>query len=233
MASIHSGHRSRVKTEFLTRGMEGWPDHRVLELLLFYAIPQGDVNTLAHALINQFGSLAGVFDASVDDLKKVPGVGDHTAVLVRMIPALTGRYVSDRASRGTIIRDCVDAIHELRPYFMGARNEMVYVLCADGKGKLLGVRKVSEGCVDSAEINIRRTVEEAMSLRAVQIYLAHNHVSNLALPSGADWVATDRLRAILHGVGLNLMDHIVFADDDAVSLKATDLYGRRASYDVT
>ena len=57
--------------------------------------------------------------------------------------------------------------------------------------------------------------------------------SNLAIPSGADWVATDRLRTILHSVGLTLMDHIVFADDDAVSLKATDLYGRRASYDVT
>ena len=232
MASIHSGHRSRVKTEFLARGMEGWADHRVLELLLFYAIPQGDVNTLAHALIERFGTLSGVFDAPLEELKRVPGVGDHTAVLIKMIPALTARYVDDRAGRGTVIRDAVDAVRELRPYFLGARNEMVYVLCADGKGKLLGVRKVSEGCLDSAEINIRRTVEEAMALRASQIYLAHNHISNLALPSMADWVATDEMRGILRNVGLTLMDHIVFADDDAVSLKATDLYGRRALYEI-
>jgi len=233
MASIHSGHRSRVKTEFLTRGMEGWADHRVLELLLFYAIPQGDVNALAHALIDRFGSLSGVFDASLEELKRVPGVGDHTAVLIRMIPSIAGRYVSDRASRGTIIENTEDAIREFRPYFYGARNEMVYVLCTDGKGKLLGVRRVSEGCVESAEVNIRRTVEEAMALRAVRIYLAHNHISNLAIPSRADWATTDELRMILGNIGLTLMDHIVFVDDDAVSLRETDRYSQRKFYHVT
>ena len=54
----HTGHRKRVKTEFLTRGLDGWPEHRVLELLLFYALPQGDVNHLAHELIDHFGTLA-------------------------------------------------------------------------------------------------------------------------------------------------------------------------------
>ena len=85
--SIHSGHRSRVKAEFLARGLEGWPDHRVLELLLFYSIPQGDVNGLAHTLIERFGTLSGVLDASEDELRKVPGVGEHTAVLLKLMPA--------------------------------------------------------------------------------------------------------------------------------------------------
>ena len=84
----HTGHRQRMKAEFLARGIEGWPDHRVLELLLFYSIPQGDVNGLAHDLIEQFGSLSGVLDASVEELRKVKGVGEHTAVLLRMLPAL-------------------------------------------------------------------------------------------------------------------------------------------------
>ena len=75
----------------------------MLELLLFYAIPQGDVNTVAHALMDRFGSLSGVFDAPLEELKRVPGVGEHTAVLIKMIPSVAGRYVSDRAGRGTII----------------------------------------------------------------------------------------------------------------------------------
>ena len=58
MPSIHSGHRSRVKTEFLARGMEGWSDHRALELLLFYAIPRSDTNPIAHRLLDHFGSLS-------------------------------------------------------------------------------------------------------------------------------------------------------------------------------
>ena len=55
MPSIHSGHRQRMKQEYLSRGLEGMPEHKVLELLLFYAIPQGDVNGLAHDLIDRFG----------------------------------------------------------------------------------------------------------------------------------------------------------------------------------
>lgn len=228
--SIHAGHRSRVKTEFLARGLEGWPDHRVLELLLFYAIPQGDVNDLAHALIDRFGSLAGVLDASADELKKVPGVGEHTAVLLRLIPAIGGRYVEDRGSMGRIVRTTDEAATVLRPCFEGARNEMVYILCLDGKGKLLGVRKVSEGSIFASDINIRRIAEEAMGLRAAAIYLAHNHISNLAFPSAADWQATDVIRAALAPLGLELIDHIIFVDGDAVSLGQSEGGGRRPVY---
>ena len=76
--AIHTGHRGRVKEEFLTRGVEGWPDHRIVELLLFYAIPQGDVNPLAHELVDRFGSLEGVLDALPEELMKVKGMGEHS-----------------------------------------------------------------------------------------------------------------------------------------------------------
>ena len=94
--SIHTGHRQRVKDEFSARGLAGWPDHRVLELLLYYAIPQGDVNGLAHELVERFGSLAGVLDAAEEELCRVPGVGQHTAVLLKLIPAAGARYLQSR-----------------------------------------------------------------------------------------------------------------------------------------
>ena len=233
MATNHAGHRNRVKQEFLSRGLEGWPAHRVLELLLFYAIPQGDVNALAHALTERFGSLSGVLDATVEDLKSVPGVGEHTAVLIKLMPAMGQAYVADRSGKGTLVLSREDAADILRPYFFGARNELIHILCVDGKGKLLGVRKLSEGCIDAAEINIRRLMEEIVALRAVRVCLAHNHISSLALPSRADWVATDRLQMLLESVGVALVDHIIFVDDDAVSLAASGQFGRRALYTVT
>lgn len=233
MASRHSGHRSRVKSEFMARGMEGWPPHRVLEMLLFYAIPQGDVNDLAHELIERFGSISGVFDAAIEDLKAVPGMGEHSAILLKMMPQIGQAYVADRAGKGHLVQRTEDAVGLLRPYFYGARNEMVYILCLDGKNKALGVRKVSEGTLDAAEINIRRLVEEAMSLRAMRVYLAHNHISNLAMPSMADWMTTDKLRPLLRAVGIELMDHIVFVDDDAVSMRETDYRARGRMYEIT
>ena len=227
---LHAGHRQRVKAEFLARGLEGWPDHRALELLLFYAIPQGDVNGLAHDLIDRFGSLAGVLDASADELRKVPGVGEHTALLLRLIPALGCRYREERSGLGEIIHTPEEAAALLEPYFFGARNELVYILCLDSKGKALGVRKVAEGSIYASDINIRRIVEEAMGLRAAGVYLAHNHISNLAFPSAEDWQATDTVRAALGPVGLNLIDHLIFVDGDVVSLSQSERGGRRPVY---
>ena len=218
----HAGHRERMKAEFLARGLEGWPDHRVLELLLFYTIPQGDVNDLAHELVERFGSLAGVLDASVEELKKVKGVGDHTAAFLRMLPAVLGRYQGARTRLSAIINSPEDAYAWLEPYFFGARNEMVYVLCLDGKRQVLGVRKVAEGSIELAEVNTRRIAEEAIGLRAAQIYVAHNHVSNLAIPSQADWLTTDTLRGALRPIGIELIDHLVFVDGDMVSMKDSE-----------
>ena len=218
----HTGHRERMKAEFLARGLEGWPDHRVLELLLFYTIPQGDVNDLAHELVERFGSLAGVLDASVEELKKVKGVGDHTAVFLRMLPAVLGRYQGARTRLSAVINSPEEAYAWLEPYFFGARNEMVYVLCLDGKRQVLGVRKVAEGSIELAEVNTRRIAEEAIGLRAAQIYVAHNHVSNLAIPSQADWLTTDTLRGALRPIGIELIDHLVFVDGDMVSLKDSE-----------
>ena len=218
----HTGHRERMKAEFLARGLEGWPDHRVLELLLFYTIPQGDVNDLAHELVERFGSLAGVLDASVEELKKVKGVGDHTAVFLRMLPAVLGRYQGARTRLSAIINSPEEAYAWLEPYFFGARNEMVYVLRMDGKRQVLGVRKVAEGSIEMAEVNTRRIAEEAIGLRAAQIYVAHNHVSNLAIPSQADWLTTDTLRGALRPIGIELIDHLVFVDGDMVSLKDSE-----------
>lgn len=218
----HTGHRERMKAEFLARGLEGWPDHRVLELLLFYTIPQGDVNDLAHELVERFGSLAGVLDASVEELKKVKGVGDHAAVFLRMLPAVLGRYQGARTRLSAIINSPEEAYAWLEPYFFGARNEMVYVLCLDGKRQVLGVRKVAEGSIELAEVNTRRIAEEAIGLRAAQIYVAHNHVSNLAIPSQADWLTTDTLRGALRPIGIELIDHLVFVDGDMVSLKDSE-----------
>ena len=218
----HTGHRERMKAEFLARGLEGWPDHRVVELLLFYTIPQGDVNDLAHELVERFGSLAGVLDASVEELKKVKGVGDHTAVFLRMLPAVLGRYQGARTRLSAIINSPEEAYAWLEPYFFGARNEMVYVLCLDGKRQVLGVRKVAEGSIELAEVNTRRIAEEAIGLRAAQIYVAHNHVSNLAIPSQADWLTTDTLRGALRPIGIELIDHLVFVDGDMVSLKDSE-----------
>ena len=226
---LHDGHRKRLKEQFLAHG-EAFHDHQLLELLLCYAIPQGDVNELSHVLLEKYGSLAGVLDALPQSLQQVPGVGEHTAVLLKLIPKLSGRYQEGRASLGTILDTTQAAMDFLSPYFRsGGRNEMVYLVCMDAKYKVLGCHKLGEGSVNAADITPRKVVEMALSNNATTVLLAHNHISGLALPSEADLITTRRLWTVLYSVGVVLEDHLIFADDDMVSLKDSGVFAGYAN----
>ena len=83
---MHEDHRKRVKERFLKDGIENMPDHEVLELLLFFSIPRKDTNALAHELIEHFGSLNCVLEASADDLMQVNGI-ETSATLITSLSA--------------------------------------------------------------------------------------------------------------------------------------------------
>ena len=217
--SIHTGHRKRTKGEFLARGLEGMPDHKVLELLLFYAIPQGDVNPLAHALLEQFGSLTSVFHATQEQLMQVKGVGENTATLLRLITAVGGRYLADRVNTRDVFTNSWQFKELLAPYFFGARNEMAYVVCLDAKGKLIACKKLSEGDALSTDVSARNVVSAALGCNAATVVLAHNHISGVALPSAEDRMTTLHLAKLLREVGVLLYDHFIIVDGDMVSMR--------------
>lgn len=221
--SIHSGHRARLKTEFLARGFEGWPDHKVLELLLAYAIPQGDTNPLAHRLIGRFGDLAGVLDAPVEALKTVPGVGDHTAVLLKMLPKICGRYLSELEGVTETAETVNDYFHICAPYFTGAVHEKCLVLSLDARAKLLGVDVVGEGEVGLVYFSERRVLSAALGRNAAGVVLAHNHVGAYAAPSSSDQAVTGRIQNLLEAVNILLVDHIIVVGDQTVSFRESGL----------
>ena len=224
--NIHAGHRQRVKGDFLARGLEGMPDHKVLELLLFFAKPQGDVNPLAHALMERFGSLSGVFHATYDQLLEVKGVGENTATLIKLIPAIGGRYLQDRTDLSQVFRESWQFRELLAPYFFGARNELVYLVCLDGKGKLIACRRLGEGVADAATITTRKVMEVALECNSSMVVLAHNHISGLALPSAEDIQTTKQLMASLEQVGIELYDHFIVVDGDMVSMRQSHYLDR-------
>lgn len=219
----HDGHRQRLKTEFLARP-DSFPDHKLLELLLFYANPRSDTNPLAHELLERFGSLAGVLDASPEELQKVKGVGEHAAVLFKAAKELSGRYLTIRTQVDDIARNSRDYFSQLRYYFFGAQRELLYLLCMDGKHKVLGIRKLGEGNVNSVNVTPRLLAEAALSLNAAAVVLAHNHVSGIALPSDDDIATTESLAPFLAKLGIELVDHVIFVDDDMVSLRDSGFY---------
>lgn len=216
--SIHDGHREKMRQRFLTTGLDGFADHEALELLLYYAIPRRDTNPIAHALMERYGSLAGVLSAPAEDLQKVPGIGESAAVLLKLTPQLCRKAKLAEAQQETILNSTERAGNYLLEQFAGETREVVYQVCLDRKGKLLVCKRLGEGGISSAQLDIRRLVENAILASASSVILAHNHPSGIALPSQDDYVATDSAKQALATIGVDLLDHIIVADNDYVSM---------------
>ena len=187
-------------------------------------IPRKDTNPIAHELLARFGSLAQVLDARPEELAKVPGMGDSAATFLSLITAVGRYYLVNRTIQETILPSIEKCGQYLVPFFHGRRNEMVYILCLDAKCKVLCCKEMGEGSVNSAGVPIRRIVEAALGANATSVILAHNHPSGFALPSGEDVQTTKRVAMALDAVEIQLVDHIVVADDDFVSLAQSGLY---------
>lgn len=221
---IHDGHRQRVKDRFCQEGLDHFEEHQVLELLLFYCIPRVDTNPLAHKLLDHFGSLTNVLEAPVEELERIPGIGHNTAVFLSLVTA-AGRYYQVKcASQNTALLTVEECGKYLMPLFYGRRNEMVYMLCLDAKCKVLSCKLLGEGSVNSAGVPIRRIVETALAANATSVVLAHNHPAGFAVPSDADVQTTRRVAVALDAVEIMLLDHLVIADDDYVSMVQSGRY---------
>ncbi len=222
--SIHDGHRERLRDRFRREGLDNFEPHQVLELLLFYCIPRQDTNGIAHALLKKFGSVSGVLEAPASELKKVPGIGDSAATFIAFINDLARYYQVNRSTRPIILTTVEQCGQYLLPFFCNRRNETVMLLCLDAKCKVICCKEVSEGSVNSASVPPRKVVELALAANATSVILAHNHPSGIALPSDEDVCTTQRIGRALAAVEIQLVDHIVVADEDFVSMAQSGMY---------
>ena len=221
---VHSGHRSRMKERFLESGLDSFHDVNVLELLLFFGLPRGDTNPIAHALLERFGTLHGVLDASVEELMEIPGIGKNAAELIHLIPQLSRRYGESLTSEEYIIDSTKKAGAFLFPYFRGERRELVYMLCLDPRRRVVCCKKISTGDLDSAVVNIRAMVRTALETNAAYVILAHNHAGGFAVPSSMDVSSTRAARQALADIGVQLVDHLVMEDGDFVSMAESNVF---------
>lgn len=218
MKSPHAGHRQRIRNQFLKVGIENMEQHNILELLLTYVIPQADTNILGHRLIDKFGSISKVFDAPIEELVTVKGIGMRSATLIKLIPQLARVYLEEKHAVDDLIDSCEKAGEHLRYKFIGRDREVVHLLCLDAKGKILFDNIIIQGSIDRVCIEIRTVVETAIRVGATGIVIAHNHPNGFAIPSRGDVEATRRLHSALSTINIRLIDHIIVAKDDYVSL---------------
>ncbi len=217
-------HRRRVKDKFLANGLpKDVPPHEVLEFLLFYAIPRRDTKIIAKKLLEKFGSLSNIFNAPIAELEKVEGMGEHSAILIKLVPEIARAYNDDVLSKVSSL----NSTDEIGTYLLGryayfGADEVFSIVSFNNAGKLLSFNVIEKGDIGSVGVSTRKVIETLINTKATSIVIAHNHPGGFALPSDGDIKATEVLKNSLKGINVRLLDHIIIAGGDFVSLRQSE-----------
>ena len=225
--NIHYGHRKRVKQNVSENGFSHLEDHKLLELLLFYSIPQADTNELAHQLITEFGSLDEVFKADINRLKKVNGVGESTAVMLAAMGETFTRVSKVKSNKKYVYKTHEDFKNLAVSRLSNQMNEKVMIFCFDSAKRLKKEIVISEGNESTSSVDVRKAVQAVIDCNATSAVLAHNHPEGACEPSGSDIDSTRAVCVMFRKLGFILADHIIVGvDDSAYSMRSDSMFSQ-------
>ncbi len=211
--NIHSGHRKRVKANVIKNGFSQLEEHKLLELMLFYSIPREDTNELAHKLINHFGSFEEIFKADIDQLKRVNGVGENTAIMIASMGETFDRISKAKPLKKRVYKNTEDLKELAVSLLLGERTEKVILMCFDVKKTLKRYTVISDGDEVSSEINMKVIIKNLVDSDSSIAVLAHNHPTSSAEPSAFDIDSTRMVCVTLRKIGYALADHIIVGEN--------------------
>ncbi len=218
-AAVHDGHRERLKKQYTEHGLEPFQDHQVLEMLLFYAIPRCDTNPIAHRLIDRFGSLGGVFSASMEELTTVPGIGERAAELIKLIPAVKKLYDDDLARPRPQLNSTNEAVEYFSLRLKDEADEVYLAACLDGANRLTSCVELARGEAACGGIGVRQLAEVALRRKALGILLIHCVPEPFSMPTLEKQTEMAEFSRILRTMGVDLLDCIIISDGDCISMK--------------
>ena len=221
----HKGRRIRMRGRFTNEGIDHFEDHEVLELLLYYAMPMRDTNSIAHRLISEFGSISNVFEAPVNDLMKRCEITENTAILLAMMPGVARKYLNNRWGKRIRISCSGDAGEYAATLFTGRINETFFVINLDNSNQLISAKKINEGTINETHIYPRRIVETALTSHANSIILAHNHPGGTHYPSNMDIEVTHKIIRALREISIHVIDHIIVSGEKYYSMAENGYMG--------
>lgn len=218
------GHRGRMRASFIKNEMENFPDHNLLELFISGVIKRKDVKQISYDLLNEFGSLENVFNASVDDLMKINGVGEVLAVELSLVSTLNKRIERNKNDNIKSISTIEQAVEYCKNSLSGETVEKVLMITLDDKGRLLGSHIISKGTVNESYISKRDAVKLALKDNATNVIISHNHPNSNSSPSAADIDMTISFKKLFRDVGIHLLDHIIVGEKDISLVLKSEIF---------
>lgn len=211
--NIHQAHRERMRSRFFSNDAKSFADHELLEMLLYYAIPRRNTNEQAHELINTLGSLPQVFEASVDTLSQVNGIGRSTAIYLHLIGCVMQRCLMRKSEMENPIQSvtCANADRFFINYYTGRHLESVLLLTFDAQDRLNGQKEFPPGACDYSLVDIPAMLRFAAIHNATSVMCAHNHPDGFLIPSNEDFDMTKKMMHAFDAGGFLFRGHYIVA----------------------
>lgn len=226
MTTIHSiPEEERPRERLLRHGQEALSLADLLAILLGTGTRGKSVLLLAQEMLLQFGGLAGLLEASIEELKQVKGIGDAKAIQLKAAFGIAQRSVKDSlvAKPGLHTPDQAYAIAQ--QVIAHEKQEVLLVLLKDIKGRLIHQEKVSIGTLSEVLVHPREVFYPAVRHKAFSIIVAHNHPSGDPTPSQADLELTGVLLQSSRVMSIRLDDHLIVCPQSYVSLRERGVLG--------
>ncbi len=217
---LHDKHRERVRERLLKSGFDDLEPHQLLEYLLFNSIPRGDTNETAHRLINKFGSLNNVLEATPKELMLVEGIGPASALAISSYLATTKAYLLGTFEKRTVMNSAEEIASYFSAICMGNKYETAYALFADKSKRLITHTVLSEGNLDSTSLYTDKLASEALVNKAYYVAVAHNHPSGYIQPSPNDFDMAQKIIDALYPIGKHLLDFVIVDHLNSFSFSA-------------
>lgn len=211
MKHEHKNHRERLRKRFFETGFRGFAPHEILEIILFYSIPQQDTNGIAHRLIEHFGSFSAVLDADPVELMRVSGVKEVSAALIKLIPAICSYYQIDKTF-GKQTPASIEGVAEYCMYkTISETRERFYVVVFNNSMRMLAFEMLTEGSQSEVEVNVEQLAQVLFRYSGSNFILVHNHPGGSITPSDADIILTQRIYSVFAPLNKNLIEHIIIS----------------------
>ncbi len=221
-SNLHEGHRQRMYKKYIENGIKTFEEHEQLEILLYSVFTRCNTNEISHRLIARFGSIEKVFEASIDELKDVEGIGETAAIKInffgeffRMLSLKHPANISLNSSQKLIDYCCT-------LYTMPTSREIIYALYLDGNLNLISQSEVGRGKTDFANLDFKALARGIFLSECVNLILVHNHPSGNNIVSNADINTTRELFNFIQKLRISLIDHIIVCGNTGHSLRSME-----------
>jgi DNA repair protein RadC len=178
-----------------------------------YSVPQKDVNPLAHTLIDEFGSFGAVLDAGFEQLRKINGVGESTALFLSLLPDFFLKYTASKNVDAIILDTASKMVNYIRTIDRVRSSERFYILCLNGEKKLIKLVKFDTDISSAVGIPLSEFSQKIAFPGNRGIVIMHTHPGGNSMPTDLDIKATKKLIKASNAVGVKIEDHIIITNN--------------------